>query len=107
MDDTHRRREEMRDGDADTAACGQWSPDLYRTLAKGGLTNQNGSLVILERARDQFRSAGAAAVDQDHHRHIRRDGMARRIQEEILRAGLAFFNRDRPRFDEVACDVDR
>ena len=63
------RRVVTRGGELDGAIIGQGQDGLHRALAEGLAANDDGAVVVLQRARDDFRGRGRAAVDQHHDGH--------------------------------------
>ena len=63
-----RRRVIARRRQAQGAVLAKRNDRLHRALAERAGADQRGALVILQRARDDFRGRGRAAVDEDDHR---------------------------------------
>ena len=70
-----------RGGELDRGVVAQRHDGLHRALAEGLRAHHLGALVVLQRAGDDLRGRGRAAVHQHHHRHglrRRRQGLAAR-----------------------------
>ena len=64
------RRQVLRDGELERRLVLEVVEHLHRALAEGLLPDDDGAVVVLERAGDDLRGRGAAAVDQHHHRIV-------------------------------------
>src|SRR5439155_75605 len=64
------RREVARGREPQRRAVVERQDGLHRALAEGRGTQDEGALVVLERARDDLRGAGAPTVHQHDHREV-------------------------------------
>src|SRR2546426_7998385 len=80
LDRAAARREVARGRQAQRRAVVERQDGLHRALAEGLRAEDEGALVVLERARDDLRGAGAPAVHQHDHREVGpRAGLVREV----------------------------
>ncbi len=92
-------------GHAELRAIAQLARHLHRTLAEGALADQDAAAAVLDRAGHDLRGAGAAFVDQDHHRNGQRAPFAARFVDFLV-AILEALDQDCALRHELAGDVD-
>ena len=91
----------------DARAIGQGDDGLDRSLAEGLFADQNGPLVILERAGHDFRGRGRTGIDQDDQGHIDVVWLGLRFEILLLGGVLALDGNDLAGRQEHIGNVDR
>ena len=86
------RRVIARGGQFHPGAIRQIDLGLHRALAEGCGTHHHRTLVVLQRAGDDFRGRGRAVVDQHHDRHVL-DGRRQPAQRIFTAAKRVFLGR--------------
>ena len=69
----------MRRRQREARAVGDRIHRLHQCLAEGGFADDVGAVVVLHRARENLRRAGAVAIGDDHHRNVEERAVLGRV----------------------------
>src|SRR6185437_14190563 len=107
LDRTARRREVARGRELERAEGADRDHGLHRAFAEGAAAEERRALVVLQRARDDFRRRSRTAVDQDDDRLAAGDIAGMRVVAHRVFRIAAASRDDLAAFEEGVGDEDR